>query len=244
MTPNTPHDLSFNTSAIKPLQCVSEAWALIKDDFWLLLAISFVGGLIAGATMYVLLGAMICGIFGCYLKKIDGEQLKFEDLWQGMKYLVPSIPVVILFVVPMVVYFVVIFVTLYSPLITAAIMGDKADGTVILSMFAVAIVIDIIVAIIMTCIHSLIIFAFPLMIDRNLGGMDAIKLSARAVMKNLGGIGGLIVVNFGLVLLGQAAFCVGVYFVIPIITASNLVAYRKVFPRSDNVGMVSSFGQN
>ncbi|MGH9948469.1 MAG: hypothetical protein ACRD6X_14925 [Pyrinomonadaceae bacterium] len=224
-------NLEFNSGVIKPFECVSEAWGLIKKDYWLLFGISLVGGLLAGATMYVLFGAMICGIFGVYLKRIDGGEVKFEDLWLGMKYIVPSIPVVILFVVPLVIYFVVVFITLYSPLIAAAIMGEHGDPTIIIGTFAVAIVIDIIVAILMTIVHSFIIFAFPLMVDRNLGGMDAIKLSARAVMKNMGGIGGMIVVNFGIVLLGQMAFCIGIYFVIPIITASNLVAYRKVFPR-------------
>jgi uncharacterized membrane protein len=55
--------------------------------------------------------------------------------------------------------------------------------------------------------------------------------SARAVLKNIGGVVGLIVVNFGLVFLGYLALCIGIYFVIPIIIAGQLVAYRRVFPR-------------
>ncbi|MBK7705181.1 MAG: hypothetical protein IPJ30_05230 [Acidobacteria bacterium] len=31
-------------------------------------------------------------------------------------------------------------------------------------------------------------------------------------------------------LAGMLAFCVGIYFVIPIIIAGNVLAYRKVFP--------------
>ena len=63
----------FNTGVIRPIECVREGWELIKNEYWLMFAISLVGGLLAGVTVYVLLGAMICGIFGCYLKKIDGE---------------------------------------------------------------------------------------------------------------------------------------------------------------------------
>jgi len=37
--------------------------------------------------------------------------------------------------------------------------------------------------------------------------------------------------QFGMVILGWLAFCVGLYLMIPILTATNLVAYRKVFPR-------------
>jgi len=60
------------------------------------------------------------------------------------------------------------------------------------------------------------------------------KLSARAVLKNIGGVGGMILVNLGLALVGEAALCVGLYLMIPIITATNLVAYRKVFPKLGN----------
>jgi uncharacterized membrane protein len=59
--------------------------------------------------------------------------------------------------------------------------------------------------------------------------MDAMKLSARAVWQNLGGMVGLIGVNFILTLAGIMV-CIGTYFVIPIIIAGNVVAYRRVFP--------------
>lgn len=232
MTPNYQQSMNFNAGAIRPFECLTEAWEIIKSDYWLLFAISLVGGLIAGFTMYILLGAMICGIFTCYLKKIDGiGPVVFDDLWKGFQYLGPSALATIVFVVPMVTYFIVLFVTLYSPLIAAAIMGQNADPAILIGTFAVAIVIDIVVAVIMICIHSLMIFTFPLIVDRKLSSWDAIRTSARAAMKNIGGIAGLIGIQFLLVLLGQAAFCVGIYFVIPVLTATNLVAYRKVFPR-------------
>ena len=230
MTP----EFSFNASAIKPVECLKQAWGLIKDDYWLLFAISLVGAMVAGVTVYVLLGAMVCGIMGCYLKKIDGGVVKFEDLWVGMKYLVPSIPIALLFVVPILIYFVTMFITMYSPLITIAVMGEgNVDSILLIGTFAVAILIDIIIAVAMTCVHSLIIFAFPLLIDRKLNAIDAIKLSARASLKNIGGIAGMIVLQFAMVILGWLIFCVGLYLIIPILTATNLVAYRKVFPRID-----------
>lgn len=232
MAPNYPQNFEFNTGVIKPIECLREAWDLIKGEYWPLFAISIVGGLLAGFTMYILLGAMVCGIFTCYLKKIDGTgPVNFDDLWTGFKYLGPSAIATVLFVVPIVIYFIVIFVTIYSPLIVLAAMGNNPDPTVVLGTFIGALAIDLVVAIVMTCIHSLMIFTFPLIVDRKLTSVAAIKLSARAALKNVGGIAGLIGVNFLLVLIGQLAFCVGVYFVIPILTATSLVAYRKVFPR-------------
>jgi hypothetical protein len=220
----------FTTGQIRPIECVKEAWSLIKDEYWLLFAISIVGGIIAGFTVYVLLGAMICGIFRCYLTKLDGGKVKFDDLWSGFKYFWPSLLVTILFVAPIVIYFVAVFSTMYLPIIMKAIGGSRVSDEEMLATVLIALVVDVVVAIVMVAIHSLLMFSFPLIVDRGLSSMEAIRLSARATLKNIGGVGGLIVVNFGLVILGYLAFCVGLYLVIPLITAGNLVAYRKVFP--------------
>lgn len=221
----------FRSGAIKPIECAREGWMLIKDEYWILFAVSLVGAMISGVSMYVLIGAMVCGIFGCYLKKIDGGRVKFEDLFNGFKFFWPSLGVTLAIVVPLVVWMLIMFGTIYLPIITAAVMGNKANEEALMGTFVVGVVIDLIVALIMITVHSLLIFSFPLIIDRGLSSWEAMKLSARAVMKNLGGIGGLIGVNFLLVLAGEMAFCVGLYLAIPVITAANLVAYRKVFPR-------------
>jgi hypothetical protein len=221
----------FTSGQIRPIECVKEAWALIKDEYWMLFAVSIVGAMIGGASMYILIGAMVCGIFICYLKKIDGGRVAFDDLWLGFKYFGRSLFVTILFVVPIVVYMVAAFGTIYLPIIMKAVGGSRVSDDELLTTVGVALVVDVVIAIGMVLIHSLLIFAFPLIVDRGLSSVDAIKLSARAALKNVGGIGGLIAVNFCLAIAGYLALCVGMYLVIPIITAANVVAYRKVFPR-------------
>jgi uncharacterized membrane protein len=221
----------FTVGQIHAIDCVKEAWSLIKTDYWLLFAISVVGAMIGGLSMYILIGAMVCGIFNAYLKVIDGGRANIDDLWSGFKYFWPSLGVTIVVVVPILVWMVVLIVTVYAPIITSAVIGNRGDQSVLLGTFVFGMIVDLIVAVIMMFIHSLLIFAFPLIVDRGLSSWDAMKLSARAVLKNLGGIGSLVAVNFGLALAGEMALCVGIYLVIPIITAANIVAYRKVFPR-------------
>jgi uncharacterized membrane protein len=116
-------------------------------------------------------------------------------------------------------------------LLVQAVGGENASDNEILSTLVVVFVIDVIVALVMVCFHSLLFFCFPLIVDRGLSSWDSIKLSARATMKNLGGIGGLIGLNFLMALGGLLVFCIGIYLVIPLMTASNLLAYRKVFPK-------------
>jgi hypothetical protein len=220
------NDISFNTGVIKPVECVKEGWELIKNDYWVLFAVALVGALIGGFSMYILLGAMFCGIFYCYLRAIDGKPVSFDGLWKGFEYFKPSLIVTLLIVIPTL----IVYAIMYIPFVAAMAMGTNlSEGEFITLLVGVAAV-DFVIIIIMVCFHTLLMFSFPLIVDRNLSAMDAIKTSARAVWKNLGGVVGLIVVNFVLMFLGYLALCIGLYFVIPIMIAGNAVAYRKVFP--------------
>lgn len=223
--------MEFTVGQIRPIECVKEAWQLIKDDYWMLFAISIVGAMIAGATLYILIGPMICGIFYTYLKKVDGERIAIDDLWVGFKYFGPSLIVALLIVVPLVGWMVFLFTTLYLPLVMVAVGGSRVSGDELMAVLAIALILDLVIAIAMTIVHSLLIFSFQLIVDRGLSGWESVKLSARAVMKNLGGVGGLIALNMLMTIGGMLAFCIGIYLVIPLITATSIVAYRKVFPR-------------
>ena len=217
----------FNRGAIRPVECVKEGWELIKNDYWLLFAVALVGGLIGGVTLYVLLGAMACGIFYTYLLKIDGNAIAFDDLWKGFQWFVPGLIVMLIIVVPMI----VVYGIIYVPVLMAAVMGPNLSQEEFMGLLIGAIAVDLVFIVIMVCIHTLLMFSFPLIVDRNLGAFGAITTSAKAVLGNMGGVIGLFLVNFGLMVAGQLVFCVGIYFVIPVVIAGNAVAYRKVFPR-------------
>ncbi len=220
------NDVSFNTGVIKPVECVKEGWELIKKDYWVLFAVALVGGLIGGFTMYILLGAMICGIFYCYLQAIDGKPVSFDGLWKGFEYFKPSIIVTLAIIIPTI----IVYAIIYIPFVIAMVMGPNLSQAEFMSLLIGVAAVDLVIIVIMVCFHTLLMFSFPLIIDRNLSGIEAMKTSARAVWKNLGGVVGLIVVNFGLMFLGYLALCIGLYFVIPVMLAGNAVAYRKVFP--------------
>jgi hypothetical protein len=216
----------FRTGVIKPVECVKEGFELIKRDYWLLFAIALVGGLISGFTMYILAGAMICGIFISYLKAIDGKPVVFDDLWKGMNFFGPGLVVILIIIVPAFAYYLFVYITLIAAMFGGAAAGEAG----LVGALIVVGLIDLVVLIAMVSFHTLLTFSFPLMVDRNLGPIDAMKTSARAVWQNLGGVAGLVVVNFALMFVGYLALCVGMYFVIPIMIAGNVVAYRRVFP--------------
>ncbi len=79
-------------------------------------------------------------------------------------------------------------------------------------------------------LNVLFLLAYPLIVDRKLSGWEAIKTSARAAMKNFGGLLGLVLLNAGLAILGVLACYVGLILILPISFASYAAAYRQVFP--------------
>jgi len=217
----------FRTGEIRPIECFKEGWESIKPQYWLIFAISILGAIIGGVSFYVLLGAMVSGMYVCYFRAIDGKTVEVEHLFKGFSYFWPSLLVTVLIVGPII----ALYALIYVPLLITTIMGTRMSEDELYSFLAVTLVLELVIAVVMVCLHTLLMFAYPLIVDRGLSGWSAITTSARAVLKNLKGVTGLWAAGVVVVLLGFLALCVGVYFVLPVLIAANVTAYRKVFPK-------------
>ncbi|HUF05344.1 MAG TPA: hypothetical protein VMM38_14365 [Aridibacter sp.] len=220
-------DNEFRTGVIRPIECYREGWEAIKPHYWLIFVITIVGIVIGAFSLYILLGPMVCGIFYCYFRALDGKDVSIEHLFRGFRYLWPSFFVTALIIVPVV----VLFSLIYVPLLLATISGAVMTEEELWAMLTGTILIEFIVAIVMVCLHTLIMFSFPLIVDRDLSAWNSVTVSARAVWQNLKGVTGLWAASFVATIIGYLAFCVGVYFVVPVMLAANVAAYRKVFPK-------------
>ncbi len=216
----------FQTGVIKPIEIYKESWELIKDQYWLVFAVTLVGMLIGSAVPIFLIGPMMCGIYLCLFQKIDGRPLNFETLFKGFEYFVPSLIVAVVIMVPIL----LLLITVYIPMIGMAIAGPRMRESEMIPFFIGIFIFELIVAVIMVCFHTLLMFAFPLIVDRKLSGLQAMKVSGKAVWNNLAGVAGLFGVSFLVGIVGYLALCVGFYLVIPLIFTSNAVAFRKIFP--------------
>lgn len=217
---------NFKTGVINPVECFKEGWELIKSDYWLLFAISIVGALIGGFSMYILFGAMLCGIYFAFLRKIDTGTVSFDDLWKGFSYFLPGFLVMLLIIIPLI----IIYGIIYVPFMLQIVMGSAMSSDEMMQMLFGALAIDAVLAVIMVCFHTLLLFSFPLIVDKNMSAVQAVKTSASAVWQNLSGVAGLIAVQIGLSILGMLTCGIGMYFLMPIMLAGFTVAYRKVFP--------------
>jgi uncharacterized membrane protein len=217
----------FRTGVLKPVEIYQEAWEMIKGQYWMVFAVVLVGMLIGSFVPVVLLGPMLCGIYLVLLGlQESGRPVDFAQLFKGFDYFMPSLGLAVVIMVPTI----VLMFALYIPMFFMAMAGPRMSESEVITAIAGILAIEVVIAIVMVCFHTLLFFSFALIVDKKMGTADAIRTSARAVWNNLSGVVGLFAVGFIVCILGYLALCIGVYLVIPLIMAANVVAYRKVFP--------------
>lgn len=172
---------------------------------------------------------MMCGIFYVLIRKIDGHPLVFEELFEGIKVFLPALLVGLILAVPA---FILIGL-IYVPMIALMIAGGRMGSEELMAYFGATIVVELLFAVVMVCLHTLLMFAFPLIIDRKVSVIQAVKMSASAVWNNLAGITGLYAVGIVVTLAGMMVFCFGIYLVLPVMLMSTAVAYRRLFPANE-----------
>lgn len=230
-------NLEFQTGVIRPTECFREGWELIKPHYWLMFSVTLVGMLIAGIVPFgILLGAMYCGIYYCMLQLMHGRKPEFGDLFKGFNYFLPALIATLIFIIPIVIFTLITWISMFGFLFSMD-RGGRIDESAIFALYGILIVECLIFAIVISCIHAFIMFTYPLIIERNMSGGDAFKLSARAAWANIGGVVGLILLEILIGFIGYLACGIGLYFTFPIMFAGVLVAYKKVFPGGETYRM-------
>ena len=236
--------LTFNRRAVRPMECLREGWRLIKDDYWLFLGITFVGSLLGSVAMGVLRGPATCGIHICFFRREAGKRVTFDLLLKGFDYFVQSLIATILMTVPIILLmvpgYVGFFIAWFGSMATVAAQSqgqpnqppDLSAFGIVLALFYLFLLGVMLVAML---IYALFLFVYPLIVDRGLSGIAAMKLSARAALANVGGVLGLMFLMFLLGLVGALMCYVGLIFTTPLMYAMIAVAYRQVFPAEGSV---------
>ena len=225
---------SYRSLAVRPMECLEAGFALVKEQFWLLTGVTAVGMLLASlAPLGILLGPMCCGIYLVLFARMRGERIEFSLLFKGFDYFLESLIATLvqlgltfLVMLPSLAVFLASFFVLLphnqagggGPPVAPTFLLFLAVGLVSLVTFALMLVIVVLCA-----------FVYPLIVDRKLSGLAAIKASVAAGRANFWGLLGLVVLNGLLGIVGVICCYFGVYFVLPICFAALAHAYREVF---------------
>lgn len=237
--------INFNRGAVNPVQCISDGWQIIKNDYLMYFGIAFVAYLLTGCIPIVnlfLVGPVTGGVFYCLLRRMRGEYVSFGDMFKGFDKFVPLMLVGLIQAIPGII---IQIVQMTTDVARIFIENRGRNGSIFLQssgaseaafaggILIFALVFGVIAIIVGFAWAISFYFAFPLIIEHNLGVVEAITTSARAGWSNFGGLLLLIILEILLAIAGVFALCIGVFFVLPIIYAANAVAYRQVFPVSE-----------
>ena len=231
----TPDNTQFRTGVIKPVECLKEGWALIKDQYWLFLGIVFVGVFIGSAVPFVLIGPMMVGIYLCFFRRMRGESVEFGNLFKGFDYFVQGLIAALIQMIPMVVVMVPMYIIMFVLMMTSVPrhggrMSPDESSRFFFTFFGFELVFVVVIVAVGIAVNIFFMFAFPLIADRGLSGLEAVKLSIKAGKANFAGILLLLLLNAAVGMLGALACYVGMFFTVPITLAATAVAYRRVFP--------------
>lgn len=224
----------FKSRVIKPVECFKEGWELIKNRYWFFFGVTFVGFFIAGLVpFFILMGAMLCGIYYVLGEQYEGREPEFGDLFKGFQVFLPSLIATAVWAVPLTIGFLIG----YIPLIALQFSmqdGNPPEPEMVIYTLTFFLIVFAILMILWIFIHPFLMLVYQLVMDKKMSGIAALKLSFRGVWGNLGGMVGLLVLNMLAYTAGALLCGIGAYFVLPLIFANTYIAYRKIFPASSN----------
>jgi len=226
--------IEFKRNAVEPIECIKAGFDLIKSQYWLFVGIVAVGIIIASVVpLGILLGPMMCGIYLVLFQTRRGQPIEFGTLFKGFDYFGDSLIATLIHLVPIIIIIVpayVIFFIFYMGFLMAMSQGGRQpDPAALLGFFALVFVFWLVVIVVLILLSVVFTFAYPLIVDRRLSGIDAVKLSVRAALANFWRLLVLLLIT-GLMNFVGALFCyVGALFVLPIGVAAIAVAYEQVF---------------
>ena len=228
---STTPEVPFNRGVISPVECLSEGFNLIKDQYWLFLGICAVAMIIGQAVpLGILMGPMMCGIYLCFFSKRRGLPFEFGTLFKGFDYFGQSIVASLLHFVPVVAIIIPAYVIGYVGMFgMIAALGADSSGIASILLFIVLIFFWLVVILLLIVVAIGFSFAYPLIVDRGMQGFDAVKVSFRGAFANFWGLLGMAVLSALLSVVGVFLCYVGVLFVFPITLSAVAIAYERIF---------------
>jgi len=229
----------FQRGAIDASTCVDNAWELFKRRPWLYIGAGVIVILLLSCLPFVnifLVGPVTGGFAYLVLRDMRNEPVDFGMLFKGFEKFVPLMVIGLIQMIPGIIFQVLRFTGNVGSIFSRA--GGSDGGSVLGGAFQTGFTVGLVIFFIGYWLFQIIwgmalVFAIPLIVERNVSIGEAIRLSFSAVFANIGGLIVLMLYGALIGLLGVLALCVGIFVAIPVMWAANVFAYTQVFPLRD-----------
>ncbi|HSB26822.1 MAG TPA: hypothetical protein VLE19_03155 [Pyrinomonadaceae bacterium] len=243
MTPSS--EIPFRRGVVEPIECLKAGWNLVRDQYWLFVGLCAVGMIIGSAVPFgILMGPMMCGLYLTFFRKRRGLPIEFGTLFKGFDYFGQSVIAALLHVIPITVVVVGCYIFLYvgmvATMLAASQAGEEAAPVALVSFFLIFLLFYVVILLLVIVISVGFTFAYPLIVDRGVPGLDAVKLSFRAAFANFWRLIGMSLLGGLLGIVGILLCYVGVLLVFPITLSAVAIAYEQVFGLSESSELASN----
>ncbi len=234
-------NLQFIPGAIDAGDCVSNAWNMLKNNYGMYLGIAIIAMILTGCIPCLnvfIIGPVMGGVYYVVLRDMRGEPTDFGMMFKGFEKFVPLMVIGLIQAIPGIIAQFIQYGVRFGNLGLNGGSGDvsffqasERDLAIGGGLMVLLIVLAVGFIIFSVVWWAIFFFAIPLAMEHDLAPMEAIKLSARAGMSNIGGLIVLMLFQMLVVLVGMLMLCLGVFLLsIPLIYLANAFAYRQVFP--------------
>ncbi len=226
MTPDIP----YNRKAVDPIECIKAGWELVKPHYWLFVGMAFIAYAIGQAVPLILMGPMMAGFYFVLFAARRREPIEFAALFKGFEFFGPSLVATLLHMLPVMAIIIPTYLLFYvSIFVAAAAQSQSQNPAGMLGVFFTFFLVMIVIFVLIIIISVGFTFAYPLIVDRRLNGLDAVKLSFKAGLANFWRLLGMMLLTGVMVTVGMAFCIVGMFLVLPISYAAIAAAYEQVF---------------
>lgn len=229
--------IQFTQGMVRPWVCLTEGWAMVRGRYWLFVGITACGMLLGSVVPVILFGAMMCGIYLCYLEQLKGNPVEFRRLFDGFQYFESGLVATALLMVVSLLIALPASLSLSGAVIMLPLFIDRGGLTLAFGLYLTVIGVFVLVIIAAAIIlGAFFMYTFPLIAEYGLSGSAAVRLGIRAARANFWGSLGVMASQ---VLLGMVGVClcyVGAFLVLPVTMGAVMAAYRKVFPVQTSSG--------
>lgn len=235
-TSHKMQQLEFQRSAIDPGGCVSEAWELVKRNFGLYLGAGLFFVVLTSCIPFLnffLLGPAMGGFAYLVLRDLRNEPIDFGMFFKGFEKFVPLMVLGLIQAIPGIIFQILQYTGNILELVGGPKIGEGGNGAIGTGLMSGIVLLVLAYFVFQMIWNAALIFAIPLVVERNASIGDAITVSLSAVFSNLGGLVVLAILNMLVGLLGFLALCVGIFVALPVTLAAYVIAYRQVFPQLD-----------
>ncbi len=223
--------IQFTQGMVRPWVCLAEGWGMVRGRYWLFVGITACGMVLGSVVPVILFGAMMCGIYLCYLEQLQGNPVEFRRLFDGFQHFQSGLVATALLMAVSLLVALPASLSLSGAVIMLPLFIDRGGMSLAFGLYLAVIggfvLVTLAAAIIL---GAFFMYTFPLIAEHGLSGAEAVRLGGRAVRANFWGTLGVMTIQ---VLLGTVGVCfcyVGAFLVLPITMGAVMAAYRKVFP--------------